>query len=126
MLLLATEMKLGAFVGLNGWIPFRAQITESIPKGGLADFFKSALKLDVRRSDSDVSVHETPVFLGHTIDDEVIDIELGRQARSVLQTMGMNVVWREVQEGRHLGMLRTSGLDAIVAFLRRELAFTDI
>ena len=60
----------------------------------------------------------TPVLLCHPIDDEVIDVELGRQACDVLRDLGMNVRWMEQEEGGHLGMLKTAGLDTIVEFLR--------
>ena len=59
----------------------------------------------------------TPILLGHTTDDEVIDIELGRQAFEVLDNLGMRVTWKELPDGGHLGMLKTEGLDSIVTFL---------
>ncbi len=120
MTLLASELEIGGFVGLNGWLPFRTQIGESASKGCLAEFFKSKLDLDVCGRKS-----ATPVFLGHNNDDEVIDIELGRQARDALQNLGMNIVWREEQEGGHLGMLNPSGLDPIAAFLGDMAVATD-
>ncbi|KAL8923493.1 MAG: hypothetical protein Q9172_003100 [Xanthocarpia lactea] len=110
----------GSATGLNGWLPFRTQIGESASKGRLAEFFKSKLGLDVCGRKS-----VTPIFLGHNNDDEVIDIELGRQARHALQGLGMNIVWREEQEGGHLGMLNPSGLDPIAAFLRDMVIATD-
>lgn len=61
---------------------------------------------------------ETPVFLAHNTDDEVIDVELGREARDVLVGLGIKIVWREEEEGGHLGMLRREGLDGVVDFLR--------
>jgi len=63
----------------------------------------------------------TPIFLGHTSDDEIITIELGRQTQSVLEKMGMAVTWREHAEGGHLGFLETKGLDDVVAFLNEVL-----
>lgn len=61
---------------------------------------------------------ETPLFLAHNTDDEVIDVGLGREARDVLVGLGMKIVWKEEEEGGHLGMLRREGLDGVVAFLR--------
>ena len=63
----------------------------------------------------------TPVLLCHTTDDEVIDIELGQQACEALKRMGMNVTWKEQKDGGHLGMLKTTGLDTVVAFIRDTL-----
>lgn len=113
MTLLAGDLKLGGFIGLNGWLPFRAQIEESFEKGQLSEFFKSTLDLDVRDH-----ICATPILLGHNVDDEIIDIELGRQARNTLQSIGMEVIWHEEQEGGHLGMLNSSGLDIIAAFIK--------
>ena len=33
----------------------------------------------------------------------------------------MDVVWREEETGGHLGMLKTGGLDGVVAFLREKI-----
>ncbi|KAL9603545.1 MAG: hypothetical protein Q9219_001047 [cf. Caloplaca sp. 3 TL-2023] len=126
MVLLASSMKLAAFVGLSGWMPFRAQIEDSIrTEDGLPDFFRSTLNLDIPPlPHSRSSIRNTPIFLGHNADDEIVDIELGRQAREVLQGLGMNVVWKEVPEGGHLGMLGTEGVDAIVEFIGQAMAIT--
>ncbi|KAL8692934.1 MAG: hypothetical protein Q9218_002136 [Villophora microphyllina] len=116
MTLLASEFKIAGFVGLNGWLPFRKQVGESTGKGALAEFFGS--KLNVELPERTSSVRDTPIFLAHCVDDEIIDIELGRQARDALGSLGMSIVWKEEKEGGHLGMLNTSGLDTIATFLR--------
>ncbi|KAL8639279.1 MAG: hypothetical protein Q9228_003672 [Teloschistes exilis] len=113
MTLLAGDLKLGGFIGLNGWLPFRAQIEASFQKGQLAEFFSSTLDLGVRDH-----ICATPFLLGHNVDDEMIDIELGHQARDSLLSIGMTVIWHEEQEGGHLGMLNSSGLDTIAAFMK--------
>lgn len=59
----------------------------------------------------------TPMLLLHTADDGVVDISLGRQARNVLGSLGLEVEWREVKEGGHLGLLERAGLDLVVDFL---------
>jgi len=120
--LLASQMKIGAYIGLNGWIPFKTQIQKATLPGwrpeDLAEFFNTTLALEISRTTDDAqSFLKTPVFLGHTIDDEVIDFELGQQTRTVLEKMGMKVTWKEHQEGGHLGLLDTKGLDDVVAFL---------
>lgn len=118
MVLLATELKLGGFLGLNGWLPFGKQIGKS--EGNLVRFFQSQLHLERCGAKFTASVRYTPVLLGHTADDEVIDIELGRQARDTLRRLGMNITWQEQQRGGHLGMLNTPGLDAIALFLKTQ------
>ncbi len=115
-------MKIGAYIGLNGWIPFKTQTEKAtLPgwrPGDLAEFFNMTLALEISTPTHNAqSFLKTPVFLGHTTDDEVIDVELGQQARAVLEKMGMKVTWKEHQEGGHLGLLDTKGLDDVVAFL---------
>lgn len=113
--LLASGLEVAGFVGLNGWLPFRVQIEESNHEGALAQLFKSKLNLEI----SECALERgTPCFLAHNLDDEIIDIDLGRQAHDTLESLGLAVAWHEESEGGHLGMLRTSGLDAIADFLR--------
>lgn len=117
MTLLASGMNVAGFVGLNGWLPYRTQIGGSTSKGALAQFFKGQLNLEVSEL---APVLDTPCLLAHNLDDEAIDIDLGRLARDTLERLGMPVVWREEKEGGHLGMLNTSGLDIIAEFLRKQ------
>ncbi|OBT63717.1 hypothetical protein VE03_06191 [Pseudogymnoascus sp. 23342-1-I1] len=42
-------------------------------------------------------VLNTPVFLGHGVDDEMVGVDLGRQARKVLEQLGMEVEWKEYE-----------------------------
>lgn len=114
--LLASQLRLGAYIGLSGWLPFAAQLEKQQPLD-LAHFFEATLGLQIES----VPTHDplnTPVFLGHTSDDEVIDVQLGQQTRSVLEKMEMAVTWTEHRHGGHLGFLATKGLDDIVAFLK--------
>lgn len=119
--LLASAMNIGAYVGLSGWLPLKAQIAECRNPEDLAGLCRTTLGL----ADTDAPTIEenqrstlaTPVFLAHTTDDEVIDVELGRQARDILLEKGLDVVWCEENTGGHLAMLKTAGLDRIVAFL---------
>ena len=124
--LLAGNMRLGALTGLNGWIPFRAQIEEIVKNGPqpeislrLGGFFWTMLGLEEQGTRSEIL--STVVFLGHTKDDEIIDVKLGQDMRLVLEAMGMRVTWNERNEGGHLGFLETAGLDDVAAFLAKEV-----
>ncbi len=80
--LLASQMKIGAYVGLNGWIPFETQIEKATLPGwrpsDLAEFFNTTLALEIPTPTDDAqSFLKTPVFLGHTIDDEVMPTSKG-------------------------------------------------
>lgn len=116
--LLSCSRKIGAYIGLNGWMPLNTHIAQCHTPQDLADVFRARLEIKIPSSAGRASVRGTPVLLCHPIDDEVIDVELGRQACDVLRDLGMNVRWMEQEEGGHLGMLKTAGLDTIVEFLR--------
>ena len=119
--LLSRGQRVGAYVGFNGWMPLKAQIAQCHVPRDLAELFGEKLGLEIPLAADRSSVLGTPVLLCHTTDDEVIDIELGRQACGVLKNLGMNVTWKEQKDGGHLDILRTSGLDTIVGFLRETL-----
>lgn len=120
--MLAGTRDLGAFVGLNGWMPCKEQIQQSTKtadaRASLAAFFASTLGFTTGKTESGLA---TPIYLGHMTDDEVVDVELGRQARVVLEDMGMTINWKEREVGGHLGFLEKVGLDDIVGFLEKML-----
>ncbi len=116
---LATGRLLAAYVGLNGWLPSAVQIASSPNREKLENFLANIL--DIHPYEIPVfQASGTAIFLAHTTNDEMIDIELGRQARDVLvDSMEYErVVWHEEQEGGHLGMLTTKGLDWIDGSLK--------
>ena len=174
--LLAGQCKLGAYIGLNGWMPFSAQIIEAMQsqstseeKTYLGSFYKSTFSMraaipviekqplislriqspapaaaqstinasisttssSMAQADLELKqvaslpVTHTPIFLGHTSDDEVIDVQLGRNSRAVLEEMGFKVSWKDHQEGGHLGFLETEGIDDIKTFLTNVLGLGD-
>ena len=110
MTFLASDLKIGGFVGLNGWMPMNARVQHYFP-GVHGPRHEILATLDLELS-SRYSLEEevwpfekTPIFLSHTADDEVIDVELGRQARDTLQKTGMIVTWHEKAQAGHLGLL---------------------
>lgn len=124
--MLAGQVKLGGFIGLSGWMPFRAQIEEIEKKGldnsvmreeELSNFFRATFGLGDSKPDvSAQSVLSTPVLLCHAVDDEVVDIELNRQACAVLEILGMRVQWKEYQDGGHW-LNEPQGYDDMLFFL---------
>ncbi|KFZ12275.1 hypothetical protein V501_04309 [Pseudogymnoascus sp. VKM F-4519 (FW-2642)] len=95
---------LGGFVGASTWLPFAGHIGEYVGKGGedspgrnFVESKMSHLRHLVTRPRESRGVLNTPVFLGHGIDDEMVNIELGRQARKVLGQLGMEVEGKEYQ-----------------------------
>ncbi|EFJ28978.1 hypothetical protein SELMODRAFT_410871 [Selaginella moellendorffii] len=99
--------RLGAFVGASGWLPFADKIEEVLAdhdQGEDADprpiaikrvseFLRGELGLEVEDlGDSFTSLRATPVFLGHGTDDNLIELDLGKQARDLLTRMGIELV----------------------------------
>jgi len=104
------DRRFGAFVGASTWLPFAATIERLLGKGNAHDTAKTVS--DSNSSDAFVAdimstlnplaasptgkaLFSTPVFLGHGVDDAVVDVELGRQAKQVLANIGLQVKWKE-------------------------------
>ncbi|KAL8991860.1 MAG: hypothetical protein Q9169_007588, partial [Polycauliona sp. 2 TL-2023] len=107
--LLAGQERLGGFIGIAGWMPFRKQIMDGSSLSELGLF-------DVSRTRDSETI---PALLCHCADDDIVDIELGRQLREALTASEMNVdvSLREFATGGHW-IPGPEGLDAIVGFLR--------
>ncbi|KFY40146.1 hypothetical protein V494_03619 [Pseudogymnoascus sp. VKM F-4513 (FW-928)] len=94
--------RLGGFVGASTWLPFAAYIGEYVSKDGEknsgTDFVASMmshLRRLVAQPREFRGVLDTPVFLGHGVDDEMVGIQLGRQARKTLEHLGMEIKSKE-------------------------------
>ena len=85
--------KLGAFVGLCGWIPFPGDVQDIC------------------------SNRDTPVFLSHAKNDGVVDFELGLQLQ---QQLAMNVTWKEYNDAGHW-IKEPEGFDDLLDFLLSPL-----
>jgi predicted esterase len=95
--------KLGGFFGASTWLPCAGSIGEYVRGGDREsssgrDFVQSKmsrLRHLVAQPRGVRGLLDTPVFLGHGVDDGTVDVELGRQARKVLEEIGMEVEWKE-------------------------------
>lgn len=96
-----------AVVGMCGWMPLRTRLTQRIST--LAENDK-ALKLhsaascldDILTTPVDLqcqrtTTREIPVFLGHGVLDPKVLVDLGRQAHSFLEAIGLEASWREYE-----------------------------
>ena len=119
--------KLGGFVGASTWLPFAGSIEEYVGEGGEnsrgRDFVGKLmphLRHLVTGPPEFRGALNTPVFLGHGVDDGMVDVELGRQARKVLEGLGMEVEWKEYKgaelEGHWVKV--PEEMDDIVRFLK--------
>ncbi|KAF2763199.1 alpha/beta-hydrolase [Pseudovirgaria hyperparasitica] len=61
----------------------------------------------------------TPVFLGHGIHDEKVNVKLGEQARDVFLALGAEVMWKAYDEGHWYKV--PDQIDDLVAFLNGVL-----
>lgn len=116
---------LGAFVGASAWLPFAPSIERFLlgekdtTRGGRDEgtaseavgFVGSMMVtlrqgFQTRQNDRERSLLCTPVLLGHGADDAYVDVELGRQAKHILEKIGLRVEWKEYsgaeQEGHWL------------------------
>ncbi len=133
--------RLGAFVGASTWLPFAANLEtllgqdevhdsedrEAGRESSEADAFVGSMMATLKGSlahphDSKPFL-STPVLLGHGVDDAYVDIELGRQAKRVLDRIGLAVEWKEYsgaeQEGHWLKV--PEEVDDIASFLKQLL-----
>ncbi|KAF4925138.1 Acyl-protein thioesterase 1 [Colletotrichum viniferum] len=103
--------KLGGLIGLCSWIPPAAVIDE------LAEEISP-----YRRTSGANPMTQTPIFLAHAVDDEVIHINLGRQLRMTLDSFpsACTVEWHEYESGGHW-VNEPQGVDDIVSFLRLSM-----
>ncbi|KAK4154624.1 Alpha/Beta hydrolase protein [Chaetomidium leptoderma] len=91
----------GAFVGASTWLPFAANIHKFLGKGDVVEADGAASETSPSDSFSAASqlssrpLLSTPIFLGHGVDDAVVDVELGRQAQQVLSNAGFQAEWKE-------------------------------
>jgi lysophospholipase II len=139
---------IGAFVGFNGWLPLMDSVKEALSKSGqnqasfgkercerLASSLRLKLGLQEEMHSTDAGVmlgkpsevpepgyRHTPIFLSHTVDDEVIDVALGKQMRNRLFGIVMHkVVWKEYEHGGHW-IAEPEGFEDIVQFLSEIVA----
>ncbi|TVY15033.1 Acyl-protein thioesterase 1 [Lachnellula arida] len=84
--------KLGGFIGFSSWMPFVAH--------------------------TPVQQYTVPVFLAHCKDDDMVPIENGQNLRQGLEKRGLDVTWKEYEDGGHW-INEPQGVDDLVAFLQK-------
>lgn len=127
--LLFGRRKLGAFVGISGWMPFADHMAKIVKDGESCSAIrvleilrkKIGLAISPLAGDGEISsAMGTPLFLGHGVDDEVVSVELGEQIYGLLSGLGMHVVWKDYQECGHW-VKEPEELDHIVTFLKNSV-----
>lgn len=91
---------------------------------GLCSWMPAALRTDDFQSSEDTldgkSSRSTPVFLGHSIDDEIVPIKNGRDLRDTLKSLRFQVEWREYEDGGHW-VNEPQGVDDIARFINGRM-----
>ena len=113
----------GGVVGLCGWLPYRRRLEEAAGEGdgeeedwfervegdgrdgggeGEGEEMRRAVgwlreELEVKGTGTGSSLSDIPLFLGHGVEDDSVDVELGREARDCMRTLGVKVEWREYE-----------------------------
>ena len=129
--LLYGGIRLGGFIGLNSWLPFEPEITTNMADnmawrivGDRLHYSRKMLNTPTDQAEttsvlSDLSstfVLETPVFLSHSQDDDVVPIANGKKLSTTLKKLGMVVSWKQYKEGGHW-VNEPQGVDDIVSFI---------
>ncbi|PWY77286.1 alpha/beta-hydrolase, partial [Aspergillus sclerotioniger CBS 115572] len=117
--------RLGGVVGFCGWMPFAERFGDEDGDGGLdggrrvAAFCEGVVWGEVQGGWEGRRVLDSPVLLGHGVDDPMVSVELGRQVVGILKRSGIKVQWVEYvgAEGDGHWIKEPEGFDAILRFL---------
>jgi predicted esterase len=115
--------RLGGFVGLSGWLPYVSQIEDICRAQREAVERVQYIKAipghnrEVIKASGNEACLETPVFLGHCKDDEVVPVMNGEALCKGLRDLGMQVEWHAYEDGGHW-LNEPEGLDDLVRFLK--------
>jgi len=127
-------IRLGGFVGLCGWLPFQddiAAFSTKCTKSEALQHIRSILEDGTSNGQalpalSDLpgvtkeSALNTPIFLSHSQDDEVVPIKSGTNLCNVLGNLGLDVTWKAYADGGHW-INEPQGVDDIAGFLHQKL-----
>ena len=123
MALLVMGVEVGGFLGLCSWLPFQnvAEITED---GTNNEVFTKKFKEFLCNGQWDLVENEsesarTPVFLGHSTDDEGVPIENGLALCCGLRKLGFVCEWKQYEDAGHW-VDEPVGVDDISEFLKKH------
>ena len=138
---------IAAGFGMCGWLPFRVQIEEILTanKGNVIRGDEDIFEIDEEAVEEDdptiqaiaylkeelemsaegrsMPIQKIPIFLGHGTKDERVPVELGREAVSCLERLGVRTEWREYDGLGH--WYSSIMLEDIVKTLRSKTGWVD-
>ncbi|KAI1181620.1 lysophospholipase II [Nemania serpens] len=100
--------KFAGLIGLCSWMP-------AILRTADYQRFEDMLNALMTRDPS------TPIFLSHSVDDDVVPIKNGRKLRDDLLMRQFPVEWREYEDGGHW-VNEPRGVDDMVCFIKKHMA----
>ncbi|XXG94757.1 hypothetical protein Hte_001015 [Hypoxylon texense] len=140
--LLSLEHRLGGFVGMSGYLPFRSDIEDAVKETTEADeddpfatgddkptdpevramlFERDLLCLDpLPHPTRETTASVTPIFLGHGNLDEKKPVEQGEAAARAMRAAGYKVRWKPYADLGHWYKIPDE-IDDIVDFIQLEV-----
>ena len=140
--LLCLDHRIGGFVGMSGYLPFREDIDDAVAQHPVDDDDDNPFADDAENKDqSDPAVkasiferdllglpvaddcalektaHSTPIFLGHGNADEKVPCSLGEAMRDTMRGAGYEIQWKCYQGQGHWYKIPDE-IDDIVEFIR--------
>lgn len=119
--LLTRAETFGGFIGMSGWAPFRQQLQDAADQSekpaALSDMYRSSLDTSAATTNATM---KTPIWMSHSADDNIVEIEQGKAARDVLLKLGFDVDFHEYEDGQHW-LQSPAGHDDLVKFITARL-----
>ena len=126
--LMGAKMRLAGFVGMSSWLPYHQEILNiynedynSSALGKVNQVLRGKVGVPSAVPLSDVAL-QTPVFIAHSEDDDVVPVKYGESLVDGLRCVGMVVKWQRYQDGGHW-VNEPQGVDDIVEFIRAHAQF---
>lgn len=144
--LLVSQHCLNSFVGFCSWLPFSETLAFAMqaslaPRTPSWTAYRKLFGIDLGLRESITAAHheevnardstptQTPCFLSHNTDDDVVDVKLGRSLRDNLRTLGMTVTWDEHKqddEALKHWIHEPEGIDNLVKFLEKRMGLETV
>lgn len=111
-ILLNMGLKLGGYVGMSGWLPFRRQIdsvikvetNQKVRRLRAIEYMSNTVPvpcLSHRPASEKLESFATPVFLGHGSKDVKVRTAWGEDMRDTLRSLGVDILWKEYEALQH-------------------------
>ncbi|KAF3921865.1 hypothetical protein AA313_de0208871 [Arthrobotrys entomopaga] len=118
---------LGGYIGISGWFPFNAYVTDILQEGGKGKLIEALnlLRGYIDRPPLEYDMEElpllkTPVFVSHGEEDDMVSVSFGKDIVDVLRNLSMNVTWKAYVDCRHWSQ-QFDEIDEIVDFVKGKV-----